>query len=342
MDPVTGTVYVAVRISDLGYSAVLSYARDGRLNWVPPLPAEDTRGYGLSDVEVDPVTGNVYLSGNVEEFDLPTGFVIGYDARGRYLWQQRVAHGSGWVSASEVAVDPVRGLVYLGGSGQAGMSVFAFDRAGKRLWDATTPAATPLVGMPVDRRSGTVYLGGQAGFLDSSDYLTVAYSPTGAQRRSRVEDTGSADEPAGLDVDSRTGSIVVAGFTANSDGAADYWTVAYSSAGEVLWRQRYDSADQEIDRPTAIAVDGKRGIVYVTGISDSSTALGDEETVATVAYSTSGQLLRVDRYGVADTVNRVHDIAVDPIHGSVAVTGSTGPIYDDDSDLLTLAYPPAR
>jgi hypothetical protein len=91
----------------------------------------------------------------------------------------------------------------------------------------------------------------------------------------------SEDGASALAVD-LVGDVYVTGASAGTNGAFDYATIAYSSAGAALWTNRYHgSATNANYKPNAIAVDGSNGNVYVTGEIE---GFGG----ATVAYSSSG------------------------------------------------------
>lgn len=99
----------------------------------------------------------------------------------------------------------------------------------------------------------------------------------------------------------------------------------------MLWQPRC-ARPSTIDDPGGLAVDPTRGLVYVTGVSG---------TIATVAYTVSGQSVRTDSYGAAGTISFPQGIAVDPVHGQVAIAGTTYPLGSNASLMLTLGYPPA-
>ena len=129
------------------------------------------------------------------------------------------------------------------------------------------------------------------------------------------------------------GTVYVTGLSYGIDTIYDYVTLAYSSAGEPLWTNRYDGWASDRDVPCAIAVNSS-GIVFVTGTSQ--TGPGTSEYM-TVAYSSAGTLLWVNSYaGLGNGGNDAHDLAVDS-HVDVVVTGgSSGSAHSTES--ATIKY----
>src|SRR4051794_7339053 len=83
----------------------------------------------------------------------------------------------------------------------------------------------------------------------------------------------------------------VTGGSAPLGGAnADYPTVAYSSAGQASWTNRFGGAANDYNRATAMAADAS-GNVFVTGYSS---LLPNHYT--TVAYSAAGIGIWTKRY----------------------------------------------
>jgi outer membrane protein assembly factor BamB len=118
------------------------------------------------------------------------------------------------------------------------------------------------------------------------------------------------------------------------DFVVDYATVAYSSAGELLWSNFYNGPENGSDSATAIAVDSS-GNVFVTGDAGRVFGLisGD---YATIAYSSTGVPLWTNRYnGPGNGYDSETTIAVDS-SGNVFVTGTSW--NGTNHDFATLEY----
>lgn len=196
-------------------------------------------------------------------------------------------------------------------------------------------------GIAVDPATGGVRVVGLVDEPTSSDQAlrTVAYGPGGTRVGSVDYDAfgaSSDNEPADVAIDPSSGNVYVtiASALPDSDGNADYLTLAYSRGGSLLWQARYDGPSSTDDGPVAVAVDPTTGTVYVTGFSGLN-----RPDYATIAYSPTGRQLWVARYdgpagGLAD---RAHALTVDAATGNVYVTGnSVG--EQGYRDLATVAY----
>jgi hypothetical protein len=95
-----------------------------------------------------------------------------------------------------------------------------------------------------------------------------------------------------------------------------------------LWTNRYNGPGNDTDEASAVAVDGS-GNVFVTGWSWN----GSSEDYATVAYSSSGVLLWIRRYGGTQDAE-ANAIAVDS-SGSVLVSGYS---ESGDQGYVTIKY----
>ena len=118
----------------------------------------------------------------------------------------------------------------------------------------------------------------------------------------------------------------------SGQGADDYATIKYNSAGEEQWVARYNGPGNGNDRANAIAVDAS-GNVYVTG---ESLGQGTGIDYATIKYNSAGQQQWVARYnGPANSDDDATAIAIDG-SGNVYVTGTSSIDAGSNFDYLTV------
>ena len=119
-----------------------------------------------------------------------------------------------------------------------------------------------------------------------------------------------------------SGNVFVTGGSSSGSGidfVVDYATVAYSSAGELLW-SNFSNRQVDFNSPAAIAVDSS-GNVFVTGQAGRNFFDGKSGDYATIAYSSTGVPLWTNRYnGPEKGYDSAAAIAVDS-SGNVFVTG---------------------
>ena len=139
------------------------------------------------------------------------------------------------------------------------------------------------------------------------------------------------DEPVAIAVDG-SGNVYVTG-ESSGQGAVDYATIKYNSAGEEQWVARYNGGNGN-DYASAIAVDAS-GNVYVTG---ESLGQGTGIDYATIKYNSAGQQQWVARYnGPASADDNATAIAIDG-SGNVYVTGASSIDAGSNYDYLTVKY----
>ncbi len=187
--------------------------------------------------------------------------------------------------------------------------------------------------------SGNVYVTGYSPSI-SYDYATIKYSPAGDTLWVRRYNGpgNSADYARALAVDN-SGNVYVTG--ESYDGAYDYATIKYSSAGDTLWVRRYNGPANLHDYALGMVVD-ESGNVYVTGRSQGSGTFFYYD-YATIKYSSAGDTLWVRRYnGPGNLYDFALALTVDD-SGNVYVTGQS---QGSDSsafsyDYATIKYSPA-
>jgi uncharacterized delta-60 repeat protein len=287
-------------------------------------------------------TGNVFVTGG--STGIGTGediLTIAYSSAGVPLWTNRFnGPGNDYDSSWDLTVD-ASGNVYVAGDSYSSSSdydytVIKYSSSGATLWvnhyngpgngyDSTYAVAVSS--------NGNVYVTGQTdggGF--NYDYATIAYSSAGvALWTNRYNGSGNdTDEAYALAVDG-SNNVYVTG-TSDTGANRDYATIKYSGAGVALWTNYYNGPGNEGDAGYAVTVDAN-GNVFVTGSSFSGASHND---YATIALSSAGMVLWVNRYtGPGNGYDQANAVAVDP-SGNVLVTGYSG--SGTSHDWATLKY----
>jgi hypothetical protein len=200
-----------------------------------------------------------------------------------------------------------------------------------RRYDGPGNTADRPYALAIDK-AGNVYVTGESGegSANSSDFITVKYSPSGTLRWVARYDN-LYDYATAIAVDT-SGNVYVTGHSVRLGTAYDYTTVKYDSSGIEQWVRRHNGILNSDDLPLAIAVDDS-GNVYVTG-EEGGIGFTD---YATVKYNSNGVLQWKAGYnGPGNAVDRAFAIAVDKT-GNVYVTGESRN-QDSDDDFATIKY----
>lgn len=351
-DPRNGSVYVtgvsdgsAETVQDV---ATVAYDRSGRQLWEARYAGP---GFDAPNaVAVDPNSGLIVVSAS--SFEATSDFrTLAYSPTGEQLWTATYDGAGGLEYPTGLAIDPVTGTIVVSGpsagaSGRSDFATVAYSPEGQQLWTARYAGRGAMedfpVGVAID--SGRVYVAGSSRNAGSEGAIvTVAYSMTGRQlwTTSYAPADAYAYTADDIAVDSRTHTVLVLGTRGSGIGSnGDFVTLAYTPTGQQRWVTSYASGADGDDLPVALAVDPRRGTVYVAGSSDRPDFLGFEFT--TIAYDVgAGDELRVDSYSRSPTGGYVRGLAVDPRTGNVYVTGDQSG-GDTGTDYTTVAYPPAQ
>lgn len=277
------------------------------------------------------VTG--YSSGSATSYDFAT---IQYTPTGVPLWTNRYnGPGNGDDHATAIAVDN-NGTVFVTGDSWSNDDSYdyattAYSNAGVPLW--TNRYRGPAnsydwaTAIAVDRGgNGNVYVAGYSGSSFNSpskpDYVTVAYANAGILLwTNRYGGAGNGDDRAYALAVAPSGDVIVSGISADGTTYSDCATIAYSSAGEPLWTNRYNGG----------------GNAIVTDIDNNVIVTGDSAgDYLTIKYSSAGTPLWTNRYGgPGNGSDRANAVGVDRA-GNVFVTGSS--VGVSSADYATIAY----
>jgi beta-propeller repeat-containing protein len=272
--------------------------------------------------------GHVHVTGTTATAGSDNWGTIKYDPAGAQEWL-RTTDGGGNDAAVAIETDG-SGNVYVTGS-SAGVlySMTAkYSAAGDQLWVqsfTTTGEGDAGTDIAVDH-DGNVYVTGyNIETATSFDFITIKYSPSGAELWVRRYDSGNGEDvPSAIACDAS--GVYVTGRT-----NAGYTTIKYDFSGVPQWVRTY-SGGFGSDSPADLILDAA-GNIYVTG---QSTGSGTNDDYATIKYDAAGNQQWVRRYDgpstvVANDYDRAVALAVDG-DGNVFVTGNSS------DDFATVKY----
>lgn len=204
----------------------------------------------------------------------------------------------------------------------------------RQMYNATGNGPDEITAIWVDGAQN-VYVTGFGKSIDvGNDFLTLKFDPNGVLLWSATynyEVANAYDQPNSIAVDG-IGNVIVTG-QSDSDPSSltkdDYLTVKYSSAGSLLWLQRYNGLGDGTDRAVKVVVDNNNNI-YVTGRSYN----GSYDDYATIKYDPNGTQQWL-KYGDRSFTDRATSMVIDA-NSNIYVTGWSSNGTNDD--FYTIKY----
>ena len=370
----SGNVYVT------GYSSnivsgddyvTIKYDTRGNLIWIARYNGTANEDDLAAAVSVD-ANGNVYVSGTSVNSGTSSDFVtIKYNRDGIQEWE---AHYNGPGNSKDeiaaLAIDEL-GNVYVTGKSEGigtwfDFATIKYNSAGEEQWVARYVGPSnyydSATALSVSR-SGSIYVAGWS--LDtksgSSNYVTIKYSPAGAEQWiAHYNESAKADGASAIAVD-RYDNVYVTGWSEGNGTNLDYATIKYNSLGESQWVARYSTPKRE--EATSLTVDFV-GNVYVSGYTAaikynsagmqewviaspaSAIALDNSGNIyvtdyeyRTVKYNSSGIAQWKVRYTAPNNRGARANALIVDITGNVYIVGvSRGSVTDSDEDFETVKY----
>jgi hypothetical protein len=294
----SNNVIVAGESSATGYAnsdyVTIQYSSAGVPLWTNRYngPA-DSYDYAYS-IAVDG-SNNVIVTGQSYNGTNDDYVTLKYSGAGVPLWTNRYkGPGSGDNFADAVAVDGsnnviVMGISYGSGGVNPDYATIKYSSAGVPLWtnryNGPGNSWEGAHAVVVDGSNNVIVTGESYGSGSSYDYATIKYSSVGVPLWTNRYN-GSAngyDGANALAVDGNN-NVIVTGQSAGSGGYPDYATLKYSSAGVLLWTNRYNGPGNYTEWAYAVAVDRSNNVI-VTGFSTGSGSGPDFTTIKYVCVS---------------------------------------------------------
>jgi len=340
---------------DRDYGTVAYDASTGTQLWGM---AYDGPGKGTDEafaIGVSPGGSKVFVTGvspgSSGDDDYAT---VAYDAvTGSQLWASRYdGPAKQEDQATALSVSPDGDRLFVTGFSQSSstgldFATVAYDTGtGARLWvrryNGPGDVDDKANAIGVGPGGGMIYVTG-FGYrtpVGPGDFITVAYDAANGSRLWVRRYNGPAQRGAdalALAVSPGGSRVFVTGYTYDSQGYADYATVAYDAAtGGMQWARRYKGPAGSDDLAFAVQVSPGGSLVFVTGSSIGSATGYDYGTVA-YAASTGVQRWATRYSGPGDGADQALDLAVSPDGTEVFVTGFSVRLTGGE-DYGTIAY----
>jgi len=215
---------------------IVSYDANGNLLWQDQYDNKNNQET-IYDIARDPVSGAVYLAGELEQpwggLGRESPLLVRYTPDGRRLWAKHYRQ-PGTIGLAEKAVVGPDGNVVLAGSFLGdNFQVIKVDAAsGKDLWTAlyAEPTYDQLIDVAVDG-SGNIFVSGQVEsqpeqFPVFSHGILLRYTPDGALSWSVV--------------DNRMSGLLAADASGSVYAAASWLTTGYDATGQLIWAAVYE------------------------------------------------------------------------------------------------------
>ena len=305
-------------------------------------------GPGYTDDRADAISvdglGNVYVTGSswgsANSYDYCT---IKYDSNGTVKWI-RTYDGPGHDAdeAYAIAVDK-QGNVYvtgvsIGDGTDYDFATIKYTSMGDVVWvrryNGPANYWDSASDLAIDSNGNIYVTGGSWGVATNFDYTTIKYNAQGDTLWVRRYDgSGHGPDVAEAILIDVNGNVCVTGAVADEYTSYDYFTIKYSSQGNIIWVRQYDGFDNT-DQAESIATDNG-GNVYVTG---GSWGMSSGYDYVTIKYNSWGDTLWVQRLSDPNHfAESAEAIDIDP-KGNVFVTGSGISALDYAEDYITVKY----
>lgn len=320
----------------------VAHSPSGELLWAARILGSARASAGGSALAVDVITCRLYVTGETQstatDLDITT---VAYDlVSGAPIWVARYDGAGGDDYASEIAVDPSSGTVFVSGSsegadGRFDYATVAYSPSGARKWTARYQAfdgaSDYSTGMGLDALGNVYVTGYSTEGRGDEESTTLSYAANGRLRWTRTSPGGPPKndlQNQDLIVDAARGTVYVTGAQKETYPRV-LLTQAYSLTGQRLWAVNSPGALAVSGQTVAMALDESSGRIYVTG---GVTSLTESTDFITTAFDPPGTIAWSQRLAVRGNAQRV---AVDQSTHTAYVTGWS---YQDGYATVTAAY----
>lgn len=270
--------------------------------------------------------GNTYITGTSSHEEAPVGnmLTIKFDPQGEIEWMVRedvadFASEFGFAISLDAENNPVVAGVKWNGSNMDVRTVKYDKNSGASIWESIFDGGYSGLDYPsqitVDNQGNVLVLGmsyTNENGSESVNYTTIKYNSEGNLLWSKIDlhdIEGVWIEPSAISIDDK-GNIAVVGYGSDENFFQTYYTIKYSAAGELLWKQKY-SFQMDGNQTNSVANDvafDNEGNAYVTGTLASAEVYSK---IGTVKYAPDGTQLWVNEYETPEHRNYGYQIKID-------------------------------
>ena len=311
---------------------LIKYSPDGDTLWTRRY--DNGSGDKLAEVATD-IFGNVIVTGSSVSSNGYDYTTIKYSSAGSQLWVCRYSGLAGQFHDYAYALHVDReGNVYITGTSWRTHNGF-YDRSigtvkynanGTAQWAAHREEYEPCAGFDVTSdNAGNVYVTGHewsfSGY-QKSNYVTLKYSPTGAEVWTRLYNGPASNYDYGRKVTvDQSGNVYVTGESYATGSNYDIMTIAYNASGTVVGSNRYNGPISDNDYGRDIVYVGADSILVI------GTSPGDGSSSDIVSILYDGQCNIYDTWP-----RRFNGAANFADMGVAAAVGSSGLYVTGTSD----------
>jgi hypothetical protein len=279
IDPFGNVIVMGMRyVFSQGYPLpvgmiVMKYDQNGNQLWKRTI----TGTFGSIDFSVQnfdercftDAQGNIY-AGAAERFpsQSPGYFAVKFSPSGTILWSKKVFLGSQYYDVNACRLNTNGTFVLTGTSEKSptNTTTVAFNSNGDILWTSTVPANAGGNDVVFDNSRNTYVLTTYTATVENStDFVLLKYSPSGALLSTKFYDFGGAEIGKRM-VYTPDNNLVMTGVGSQLTGMpyTDWVTIKVNTDGSSLWRKRYNQHQNNDEIPYFIAADDLSN-VYITG-----------------------------------------------------------------------------
>jgi uncharacterized delta-60 repeat protein len=331
----SGNIYVTGRVFSVtdGHDIFTSKLNPaGNILWTKKYSSDNNSQDCGNDIAVDN-SGNVYVTGEYENFSNSRIITIKYGTDGTLAWTKIYTANPGSGIGYAILVNGTS--VYVAGTDNGNGVCFKYNTDGVEQWIKTYNGGgvDEAKFIALDQGGNVLVAGNSILTAGMNDYFVIKYNSTGTQQWLRYYngDNDGDDKVTALKVDLKN-NVYLTGSSVGLSNNNDFATVKFNSFGSLKWVAKFNGADNRHDDAGSMALD-YQGNVYVTG---TSLTVSSGTDIATVKYDSTGAQKWLNTYSSSATSTDIGTRVMMDNSGSLIVSGGT--TINNKMNFCTIKY----